>query len=104
MTHTSDTNGPARLVPPARTEWPSYTDGNWHRIRNEPYVATGTFGPDNARRCNAARMWAGRHGLRLEYRSLRGGRELWIRFLPKDTPREAAWRRYEHRATGVVES
>lgn len=95
-------------APPHRAPWPAFTDGNWHQVRNDPDdvqppPAPLTFGEENERRCNAARMWGNRHGLRLEYRAVRGGRELWIRFVPRSTPRLESWRQYEHRATGVVD-
>jgi len=91
-----------KATPAPRSEWNRYTDGNWHLVRDEPDHLTGDFGRENEARAHSGRQWARAHGYRLEYRQVRGGRELYVRMLPRDTPREPAWRRYEHRATGTV--
>jgi len=65
-----------------RAPWAALTLGEWKRH------VTLKQGDSAAllRTAHAGQVWAGRNGLRLEYRVRDKGRVLWVRLVTKDTP------------------
>ena len=70
--------------PRVRSRWAKHPVGPWERVetlqQGNPAQLTALG--------HAAQVWAGRHGLRGEYRVRDEGRTLWVRLTPRDATGE----------------
>jgi hypothetical protein len=64
-------------------DWARYTDGSWWKFRDEPDDVLTADAYENKRITTAARNWAQRRDLRVESRTERAGKVLYLRFLPR---------------------
>jgi len=68
-----------------RYRWAQYLDGDWRKLRDDPSTDYATNIKENDRIRIAAHLWARRHGWRVESRTERRGRVLYLRFRPVDS-------------------